>query len=113
VSHGHSPTRPSVPRWLRRAPALPASARPCTRLPNCGFARLLLFRGTSIEPFVSSNLIQIVATVTKLGWTTSDEHKQIVTEVSKFLHATTGHLVLGLQLLQQCAPCHRPARAAC
>jgi exportin-7 len=59
---------------------------------------------------VSSNLIQIVATLTKLGWTTGEEHKQIVAEVSKFLHATTGHLVLGLQLLQQCVH-RRPPHA--
>ena len=64
-------------------------------------------RGTSIEPFVSSNLVQIVATVTKLGWSSGEEHKAIVQEVSKFLHATTGHLVLGLQ-----ASPHAPSRRA-
>mmetsp|Transcript_7505 Transcript_7505/g.12746 ORF Transcript_7505/g.12746 Transcript_7505/m.12746 type:complete len:1077 (-) Transcript_7505:234-3464(-) len=58
-------------------------------------------RGPSCENFVSTYLIQLVATITKLGWSTSEEHQQIVTEVSKFLHATAGHLILGLELLQQ------------
>jgi len=57
--------------------------------------------GPNCEQYVSTYLVQLVATMTKLGWSTSEEHQQIVTEVSKFLHATTGHLVLGLQLLQQ------------
>jgi len=61
----------------------------------------LASRGPSVENYVSTYLVQLVAAMTKLGWSASEEHHQIVSEVSKFLHATSGHLVLGLQLLQQ------------
>ena len=43
--------------------------------------------------------MQLVGRMTKLGWLDANEHQQIVSEVSKFLHATPRHLVLGLQLL--------------
>jgi len=41
--------------------------------------------GPSCETFVSSYLVQLVATLTKLGWSTSEEHQQIVSEVRRTL----------------------------
>ena len=57
--------------------------------------------GTAAQPFVSASLVQLVGRMTKLGWLDDPQHQQIVTEVSKFLHATPLHLVLALQLLHQ------------
>lgn len=57
--------------------------------------------GTGAQPFVSASLVQLVGRMTKLGWLDDQQHQQIVTEVSKFLHATPLHLVLALQLLHQ------------
>lgn len=37
--------------------------------------------GPSCESFVSSHLVQLVATLTKLGWPASEEHQHIVSEV--------------------------------
>ena len=55
--------------------------------------------GPDCQAFVNASLAQLVGRMTKLGWLDANEHQQIVSEVSKFLHATPRHLVLGLQLL--------------
>ena len=58
-------------------------------------------RGVECEQFVTQSLVQLIARITKMGWFESDEHRNILDEVSKFLHATPTHLLIGLQLFSQ------------
>ena len=44
--------------------------------------------GPDCQAFVNASLAQLVGRMTKLGWLDANEHQQIVSEVSKFLHAT-------------------------
>ena len=45
--------------------------------------------------------MQLLACVTKLGWTDLEDYQQVMHEAAKFLQATAGHLILGLQMLHQ------------
>ena len=58
-------------------------------------------RGVECEQFVTQSLVQLIARITKMGWFESDEHRNILDEVSKFLHATPTHLLIGLRLFSQ------------
>lgn len=56
--------------------------------------------GPTCQPFVNVSLAQLLASITKLGWVDFDDPQQVMQEVSRFLHATPAHLIIGLQILQ-------------
>lgn len=58
-------------------------------------------KGPTLEKFVTTSLIQMVCRLTKYGWFDDEQHREIVTEVTKFLQATVDHCVLGLQILSE------------
>ena len=73
---------------------------PPQRMEYRNFAlNFLATHGPSAPHFVAASLVQLVACVTKLGWSDMEEHAQVIHEVAKFLQATPSHLVLGLQIL--------------
>ncbi|TDH72778.1 hypothetical protein CCR75_000536 [Bremia lactucae] len=57
--------------------------------------------GPTLEKFVTTSLIQMVCRLTKYGWFDDEQHREIVTEVTKFLQATVDHCVIGLQILSE------------
>ena len=57
----------------------------------------LASHGVGLAHFVIASLVQTVATVTKLGWLEEEAHQHVVSDVSKFLHASAEHMPLGLQ----------------
>ncbi|KAE9016975.1 Exportin-7-A [Phytophthora fragariae] len=58
-------------------------------------------KGPTLEKFVTTSLIQMVCRLTKYGWFDDEQHREIVTEVTKFLQATVDHCVIGLQILSE------------
>ena len=58
-------------------------------------------QGPGLQGFVAASLVQLVACVTKLGWMEIEDHTQVLHEVGRFLQATPGHLVLGIQVHTQ------------
>ena len=64
-------------------------------------------QGPGLQGFVAASLVQLVACVTKLGWMEIEDHTQVLHEVGRFLQATPGHLVLGIQVHTQRAPARR------
>lgn len=55
--------------------------------------------GPSSQAFVNASLVQLLASVTKVGWADLDDPQQVIHEASRFLQATPAHLILGLQML--------------
>lgn len=63
---------------------------------------LLANRGTQLESFVSTALVQLLARVTKVGWWDNDQHRDIVKDVMGFLtQPSPQHYFLGLKILNQ------------
>lgn len=58
-------------------------------------------KGPSLEKFVTTSLIQMLCRLTKYGWFDDEQHREIVSEVTKFLQATVDHCIIGLQILSE------------
>jgi len=58
---------------------------------------------TSVPPYVLAKMITIPGRIANLGWNDpkSDEHKQILPELLKFLKASISHAVLGLSVMKE------------
>ena len=52
----------------------------------------------NLEEFVVNNLSKLLCRITKLGWFDSNEHREIVDEIMKFLDASIDHSLIGLKL---------------
>mmetsp|Transcript_22699 Transcript_22699/g.32592 ORF Transcript_22699/g.32592 Transcript_22699/m.32592 type:complete len:1112 (+) Transcript_22699:70-3405(+) len=52
----------------------------------------------NLEEFVVNNLCKLLCRITKLGWFDSNEHREIVDEIMKFLDASIDHSLIGLKL---------------
>mmetsp|Transcript_27872 Transcript_27872/g.62200 ORF Transcript_27872/g.62200 Transcript_27872/m.62200 type:complete len:149 (-) Transcript_27872:366-812(-) len=59
--------------------------------------RYLAEKGPSLPPFVLSALLALLCRITKLGWFDDPRHREIVSEVTKFLTASTDHCLIGLK----------------
>ena len=44
-------------------------------------------KGLQLEDYVTTSLIQLVVRITKLGWFELEQHREIVSETTKFLTA--------------------------
>lgn len=82
-----------VQSWNHFTPAQRAEYRNYT-------LNFLATNGIMCTNFVTALLVQLVACATKFGWAEMEDQQQVMHEVGRFLHATPGHLVLGLQLLE-------------
>jgi len=58
-------------------------------------------KGSTIESFVLTSIIQLVCRITKLGWFDDQTHRELPTLVQKFLEATVDHCIIGLKILNQ------------
>ncbi|TMW66006.1 hypothetical protein Poli38472_003771 [Pythium oligandrum] len=58
-------------------------------------------KGPKLEKYVTTSLIQMVCRLTKFGWFDDEHHREIVSEVTKFLQATVDHCLIGLQILNE------------
>ncbi len=58
-------------------------------------------KGPQLPDFVATSLIQLVCRITKLGWFDDAQHRELVEEVDKFLHATVDYCIVGLRILNQ------------
>lgn len=75
---------------------------PAQRVDHRNFVlNFLANNGPACENFVTASLLQLLAFITKLAWLDLEDQQQIVNEVRTFFHATTSHLILGLQMFQQ------------
>jgi exportin-7 len=54
----------------------------------------------SLQDFVVGNMTKLISRITKLGWFDSQEHRDIIDEIHKFLEATIDHTLIGLKLLK-------------
>lgn len=53
----------------------------------------------NLQDFVIGSLTKLVCRITKLGWFDDVEHRELVTEVTKFLQGTIDHNFIGLRIL--------------
>lgn len=53
----------------------------------------------SLQEFVVSHLTKLSGRITKLGWFDSQEHREILEEIKKFLEATVDHGIMGMKML--------------
>lgn len=58
-------------------------------------------KGPTMEKFVKSSLVQMLCRLTKFGWFDDEQHREILSEVTKFLQATVDHCIIGLQILNE------------
>lgn len=56
---------------------------------------------TEFPVFVTTALVQVLVRITKLGWEKDAAHREICTQVSKFLEYTPQHCRVGLQILSE------------
>lgn len=63
------------------------------------FLNYIATKANNIEDFVANQLAKVVARMTKLGWFESVDHRDIVTEASKFFKVGPKHYYLGLRIL--------------
>jgi exportin-7 len=61
----------------------------------------LASQGPQLPDFVATSLIQLVCRITKLGWFDDAQHRELVEEVDKFLHANVEYCIVGLRILNQ------------
>ena len=54
----------------------------------------------NLQEFVVGNMTKLISRITKLGWFDSQEHRDIIDEIHKFLEATIDHTLIGLKLLK-------------
>ena len=52
-----------------------------------------------VEEFVLTSLLKLMCRITKLGWFDGPEHRDIISDVTKFLDSGPDHHVIGLKLL--------------
>jgi exportin-7 len=58
-------------------------------------------QGHQVPDFVTTSLIQLVCRITKLGWFDDPQHRELVEDVEKFLHANVDYCIVGLRILNQ------------
>lgn len=56
--------------------------------------------GPRLERFVLQSIMRLLARITKHGWFDDPQHREITTQVTKFLQATVEHCVIGLEILK-------------
>jgi len=61
--------------------------------------QFLAEKGPTIPPFVLGALISLLCRITKLGWFDDAKHREIVTELTRFLSASVDHCIVGLRAL--------------
>lgn len=54
-----------------------------------------------VPSFVLSSLMQVLMRISKLGWNANPAHRDICSQISKFLDHSPVHLVVGLQMLSE------------
>jgi exportin-7 len=52
-----------------------------------------------LQDFVVNSLSKLACRISKLGWFDAPEHRDIITEITKFLEATVNHHLIGLKIL--------------
>ena len=55
-------------------------------------------KGPNQSDFVLGSLIQLVCRITKLGWFDDSTHRELTEDITKFLHASIDHCILGLKI---------------
>lgn len=56
-------------------------------------------QGTSLPPFLVTQLVQLLCRVTKLGWFEADTHKELVDDACRFLQGAPPMAILGVKIL--------------
>eukprot|EP00242_Pyramimonas_sp_CCMP2087_P001295 CAMPEP_0198228690 /NCGR_PEP_ID=MMETSP1445-20131203/113729_1 /TAXON_ID=36898 /ORGANISM="Pyramimonas sp., Strain CCMP2087" /LENGTH=1057 /DNA_ID=CAMNT_0043909107 /DNA_START=452 /DNA_END=3625 /DNA_ORIENTATION=+ len=86
------------------------SLSPQLRLDIRNYVLTFLFNNAeSVQPYVSTALVQLLCRVTKLGWFDTDAHHEIVKDLTKFLEASSAHYFCGLKVFNQlCMEMNQP-----
>eukprot|EP00002_Diphylleia_rotans_P028516 TRINITY_DN5761_c0_g1_i2.p1 TRINITY_DN5761_c0_g1~~TRINITY_DN5761_c0_g1_i2.p1 ORF type:complete len:1042 (-),score=181.91 TRINITY_DN5761_c0_g1_i2:22-3147(-) len=63
--------------------------------------RVLANRGLQLENYSLVAVVQVIARITKLGWSDEGPFREIIDEASNFLQMTPGHLSIGLNIYSQ------------